>query len=100
MDPKWKVPRCEYNPCKLDCIYCKGFKHVGICSHVLAINHMLKKINLRRLVITIGQCKTKAGAGRGNHRRPEPALQRMAQREPDSSDEEIERALLLGEQGK
>ena len=98
MDPKWKVPRCEYNPCELDCIYCKGFKSVGICSHVLAINHMLKKINLRRLVIAIGQSKQKNKTGR--RRNPEPALQRMAQHEPDSSDEEIERALLLGGQGK
>ena len=82
----------------MDCYYCKGFKHVGICSHVLAINHMLKKINLRRLVIAIGQSKRKHN--NGGRRRVEPALQRMAQREPDSSDEEIERALLLGEQGK
>ena len=80
--------------------YCKGFKHVGICSHVLAINHMLKKINLRRLVIAIGQSKRVNKKGGGSVRRAEPALQRAAQREPDSSDEEIERALLLGEQGK
>ena len=42
------VPECDLNPRRLDCLYCKGFKGVGICSHVLAINHILKEINLRR----------------------------------------------------
>ena len=103
MDDKYKVPVCEYNPANLDCYYCKGFKHVGICSHVLCLNHILKRINLRRLVMEIGQNKcSKNKTGVGRPKKPEPALTKAARRQPcgDSSDEEEERLRLLGEQGK
>ena len=53
-DEKWGVPECAYNPAKLNCVHCKGFKHVGICSHVLAINQILNKIALRREIALTG----------------------------------------------
>ena len=31
---------CDWNPMKLNCFTCKGFKHDGICSHVVAIHQI------------------------------------------------------------
>ena len=95
---KWGVPWCELNPAELDCVSCKCFKNYGICSHVLAVNHILKKINLRRVCMEIGQAASKKPGH--NVARPKPALQKNRQHEPDSSDEEQERLLMLGEEGK
>ena len=101
------VPVCDLNPRKLDCLYCKGFKGVGICSHVLAINHILKEINLRREVMEIGASSSRKDAyhkgknsGGGNRKTPIPALTRAPTREADSSDEEQERLLELGDNGR
>ena len=71
---------------------------------MLAVNHMMKKINLRREVMDIGQSsyrKNKAGnqAG-GNRKKPLPALTRAPAREADSSDEEEQRLLEQGEEGR
>jgi hypothetical protein len=93
---------CEGNPCGFDCKACKAFKQVGICSHVLTINHILTRFNVR---FQLKEIQTKAllkKAGRmGNNRKaPVPALQREPQVEPDSSDEEAERLELLGQKGK
>ena len=99
MDDNWPIPRCEFNPMRFDCQFCKGFKSYGICSHVMAINHILQGVNLRRQVLEMGKsrmCKT----GGGNRKKTVPALTRAPVVEPDSSDEEMERAMLLGEQGK
>ena len=38
---------CEGNPCGFACQACKAFKQVGICSHVLTINHILTRFNVR-----------------------------------------------------
>ena len=46
-DEKWGVPECAYNPAKLDCVHCKGFKHVGIRSLVLAINQIPARSSTR-----------------------------------------------------
>ena len=43
---KKAVMPCRLNPLCLLCT-CKGFKHHAICSHVLAISHVLKGINIR-----------------------------------------------------
>ena len=40
-----QCPECDGNPAQLICL-CKGFKHVGICSHVLAVNHTIKAHNV------------------------------------------------------
>ena len=95
---EWGVCECYLNPAKLDCLYCKGFKGHGICSHVLCVNHMLKKINLRAEVMEIGKSAAKHGGN--NQPKHLPALTRAPAREADSSDEEAERLLALGGQGK
>ena len=96
---EWSVPRCEYNPMELDCVYCKGFKGYGICSHVLAINHICREINLRAELLEMGKSKLAKVQG-GNRTKAKPALTKQKQIEPDSSDEELERLLDQGAQGK
>ena len=95
---EWGVPECELNPGKFDCLYCKGFKSYGICSHVLAMNHILQAVNVRRQVAALGTSNRKK-AQRGNNMRPLAALTRET-RERDSSDEEEEERLALGAGGK
>ena len=91
---------CYANPGRWVCD-CKGNKNYGICSHVLATNHILKGFNIRYELAEIGKSKigTKKGPG-GNHQSVEPALKRMKARPADSSDEEEERILEQGRQGK
>ena len=94
---------CEGNPAGLECVACKSCKGVGICSHVLTINHMMKLFNVRFQLKSVqtNALKKKAGLMGGNNRKaPVPALQREPQVEPDSSDEEAERLQLLGQQGR
>ena len=98
-DEAYGVPQCEGNPCKLDCPTCKGFKHSGICSHVLCINHILTKYDVRYQLRTIGKKTDKTNKG-PSKKASHSALERIPQREPDSSDEEEERLLALGAQGK
>ena len=94
---QWGVPKCEGNPAELECVGCKGFKHVGICSHVLACNHILKKFNVRYQLMQLSK-KKKKGVSGGYWKGVRPALTRE---EPeDSSDEEQQELLRLGEEGK
>ena len=44
-----QAPECDLNPLELVCT-CKGFRHVGICSHVIAVNHYLEEIDLTHLL--------------------------------------------------
>ena len=92
------VPECEGNKARLDCPCCKGFKHDGICSHVLAVNHILKRFNVRYHLLPLGKRTDKKK--KGPEKAPPKALKRVQQREPDSSDEEEERALTLGQEGR
>ena len=78
-------------------MHCKGFKGHGICSHVLAVNHIMKNVNLRHELMEIGQGVHKKG---GNRQKNVPALTMAPTREPDSSDEEFVRFLEQGAQGK
>ena len=91
---------CYANPGRWVCD-CKGNKNYGICSHVLATNHILKGFNIRYELAEIGKStigsKVKGG---GNRQRSEPALERMKARPADSSDEEEERIVEQGRQGK
>ena len=89
------ICECEGNPTKHVC-NCKGFKAHGICSHVLAINHILTKFNVRLELAQMGKRKCKTG----NLKRLEKALERMPAAELDSSDEEMAEQLELGKQGK
>ena len=79
---------CDLNPGKFNCPHCKGFKQYGICSHVLAINHILMAINLRREFIEIGKATMKKKGG-GARMSAEPALTQVSQADPDSSDDEL-----------
>ena len=99
----WGVPECEGNPEQLSCISCKGFKAYGICSHVLAVNHIRRAYNVRYMLRKIGKSKAiekRKGGAMARTGKPPPALQKMPEREPDSSDEEEERLLALGQQGR
>ena len=84
-----RVP-CEGNPCGFVCQACKAFKQVGICSHVLTINHMMTRFNVRFQLKSIqtNALKKKAGLMGNKRKAPLPALQREPQVAPDSSDEE------------
>ena len=92
---------CYANPGRWVCD-CKGNKNYGICSHVLATNHILKGFNIRYELAEIGKSTigTKKDKGGGNRKAVEPALKRMTTRPPDSSDEEEERIIEQGRQGK
>ena len=90
---------CEGNPAGLECVACKSFKQVGICSHVLTINHMMKLFNVRFQLKSV-QTNALKKAGQRGSRKLLPALQRAPHVAPDSSDEEAERLELLGQQGR
>ena len=96
--PECPPPQCEGNPMGFSCHACKSFKGHGICSHVLTMNHILKCFNVRYHLLTIGKAASKKSGG--NIKKVPPALQKAPTREPDSSDDEEERALALGAEGK
>ena len=80
------MPESPWNPLHLDCFTCKGFKSVGICSHVLAVNHIQGAIdlvyNLKKFVIDANK-KHKAG----NSQKVMPALVRE---KPEKQGEEVD----------
>ena len=92
---RWQYFDCPENP-DMRCD-CKGYKGYGICSHILTIQHMLKFFNVRYELLPIGKKRMKKTGG--NMMFVEPALTRVPTREPDSSDDEEEEAIRLGEQG-
>ena len=86
---QWGVPKCEMgNPGGYDCPTCKGFKNVGICSHVLAINHITGNIDIDDMLCELCAPRKRGGFTKGVR----PALVRedapRAIRYVDSSDEE------------
>ena len=80
------MPESPWNPLHLDCFTCKGFKSVGICSHVLAVNHIQGAIdlvyNLKKFVIDVNK-KHKGG----NTKKVMPALVRE---KPEKQGEEVD----------
>ena len=80
------------------CPCCKGFKHSGICSHVLAINHILQKFNVRHHLAPLGQ-RTEKGKCKGRAKAPPKAVTRVPQREKTESDEEAEQLIARGAKG-
>ena len=90
------MPECTGNPAKLDCPTCKGFKGAGICSRVLAINHIKGKIDLAHLLKELSATKANNPQGSGVYGRRQwtttaPALKKQRlPLERDSSDEEEE----------
>jgi hypothetical protein len=81
-----EVPKCEWNPANLSCPTCKGFRNWGICSHVVAINHILDKIDLEDELKELGAPRKRGGFNKGVR----PALLKEKEAEVDSSDEEDE----------
>ena len=55
-----RCPKYDHNPAGLVCS-CKGFRSIGICSHVLAVNHWLEEINLWSLLGSVSGEKRKKG---------------------------------------
>ena len=83
------LPECEWNPVCLDCFGCKGFKHTGICSHVVAVHHLMNKYDLlynTERFLTKNQKKNMGG----NTRKVMPALIKEKPLPPraDSSDDD------------
>ena len=77
---EWGCVECEWNPANLICS-CKGNKGYGICSHVLGLNHILKKFNVKYQLASMGESKAvmkaKAPPNRvGRATKPAPALTR------------------------
>ena len=92
--------KCEGNPAGLACLACKSFQGVGICSHVLAVNHILTKYNVRYQLRQLEYRASKKTAKHNTGRKKNvPALTRLPAAQPDSSDEEEERLQALGAQG-
>ena len=58
------LAECEWNTANLDCFACKGFKSIGICSHVVACHHLMSKYDLlynTERFLTKNQKKNKTG---------------------------------------
>jgi len=59
------------NPGKLLCS-CKGFRHIGICTHSIAVNHWTREVDLDTIMKSLdGGKKRKRG---GYNAAPRPAL--------------------------
>ena len=81
----YEVLQCSGNVGGFECLGCKSFKGVGICSHVLAINHILRHFNVRYELKSIQTAASKKGAAKAGCPKPLPALERA--RVAESSDE-------------
>ena len=88
-----QCPECDGNPAQLICL-CKGFKHVGICSHVLAVNHAIKAHNvvymLSELIRPQNKGRHVSKRGRrigGNMKKLTVALKKQKQCKDDSDSE-------------
>ena len=80
---------------------CKSFQGIGICSHVLAINHIMEKFNVRyelRQAVQTDASKQKAKGG--GTKRQYSALFCVPAAAPTAADEEEERLLALGMVGQ
>lgn len=64
------APISEMNPDGLVC-NCKGFRHVGICSHVITMNHILGSLDVAHLA---GEMKGKKREKGGFRKAVRPAL--------------------------
>ena len=95
-----EAPECDYNPKKLICIGCKGFCQRGICSHVVAVNHLLLAVNLRQDLQPIGLSNALvANRAGGNKSAPLPALQKTMYRNT-AADEEQRKLIEAGARGE
>ena len=63
-------PECDMNPGKLLCS-CKGYRHIGICAHCIAVNHWSNELDLNEIMKDLEGGKRKLGGYRQGVR---PAL--------------------------
>ena len=64
-DTPRKATPCQYNPCELVCSS-KAWRHVGICSHILAVNHWLDEIDVQHLAGNVrGEKRQRGGFNKG-----------------------------------
>ena len=71
MIPECGVPKCpDGNPLGYNCPTCKGFKQYGICSHVVAVNHLMKAINIDAMLEVLGEVPKKNRGGYNKGVRP------------------------------
>lgn len=79
-EPEKSCLPCRSNPMKLVCT-CKGSRKIGICSHIIAVNHRCAVINIGSELMHMEK-KRKRGKGR--------AKQAVGRRQvqPDSSEDE------------
>ena len=68
-------PPCKMNPANLICS-CKGFRHIGICSHCVAVNHWLPdtEIDLEEIMVSLEGEKTRKRSKGGYRKGVRPAL--------------------------
>ena len=64
---------------------------------MLAVNHIRQEVNLRREVMEIGKKRSKTD---GCPAKPKPALQKQRNKQATESDEELERLIMEGEEGR
>ena len=43
---------CDMNPGELVCS-CKGYRHIGICSHCIAVNHWAEEHDLHEIMLSL-----------------------------------------------
>ena len=79
------VLKCRLNPMALLCT-CKGSRHHGICSHILAYSHIKREIDLKHQLQAL--CPRRA-AGRPHGPKPCDQMQPDEQEAADSSDEDM-----------
>ena len=79
-DPIKSCLPCRVNPMRLVCT-CKGYRKIGICGHVIAVNHRCNKLNIK-LELERMEKKRKAGSG------PRKQATGRRQMQPESSSDE------------
>ena len=77
-----EVPDCVFNKEKLWCPGCPGFKNYGICSHVIAVNHILQACDVVDAVKLLSKPRNPGGFRSGVR----PAL--LREDVADSSDDD------------
>ena len=73
---------CRLNPLKLLCT-CKGSRHHGICSHIIAVTHMLGEIDIEHELEPLAPRRAAHGpkqARDGRHIQPDDGQVRRAAR--------------------
>ena len=78
------VLKCRLNPMRLLCT-CKGSRHHGICSHILAYTHLMGKIDID---VQLGALCPRRAAGRPKGAKPRDQMQPDEAEGLEESDED------------